>query len=353
MQPIVSSGRPVRFSFSRVWEISAGLLLLCFTAAIADAQIVGLKPRLYTTGSTLRRAFSDVVAQSRLSTVQVRSGSRVVAYGVVVGEDGYILTKASELGQEITCRLADGEYFDAELIGMHEATDLALLKIDAGDLTPVEWESGDPGVGQWVITPGLRETPEAIGVVGTPRRKIAMQRVSGVLGVRLYGEEGAPRIDHVFQNSGAEAAGLLVGDLIEALDGVTLTGRASMINRIRKHNPGDAIKLSVRRDEDLFEVEATLTPPIHDAFLSRIAIQNRMGGALSSRRTGFEAVIQHDSVLRPEECGGPAISLNGKAIGVNIARAGRTETYTLPADIVLPVIEELKLQAPSSVVSME
>ncbi|MCA9054449.1 MAG: PDZ domain-containing protein [Planctomycetaceae bacterium] len=331
-----------------------GLLLGLLTPSSASAQVMGLKPRLYTTGSTLRRAFSEVIAHARVSTVQIYSGNQVVALGVIVAEDGWILTKASELGQKVSCRLADGESFDATIVGTHEATDLALLKIDAADLTPIEWEISDPAVGQWVVTPGVREVPEAIGVVGVGRRKIDLERESGVLGVQLQGETGAPRVAHVFPNSGAEMAGLKVGDLIEKIDGVTLTGRQSMINRIHKRNPGDAIKLSVLRDEEELEVEATLTSrEISNEFLSRIAVQNRMGGDLSSRRTGFEAVIQHDSVLRPEECGGPAIGLSGKAFGINIARAGRTETYALPADLVRPVIDELKLQAPSSVVSKE
>lgn len=354
MQPIVLWDRPVRFGLPLIRGLAVGLLLGLLIPAAVSAQVMGLKPRLYTTGSTLRRAFSEVIAQARVSTVQVYSGSQVVALGVIVAEDGWILTKASELGQKVNCRLADGESFDATVVGTHEATDLALLKIDATDLTPIEWEPSDPAIGQWVVTPGVREIPEAIGVVGAKRRKIELERESGVLGVQLQGEEGAPRVAHVFPNSGAEAAGLKVGDRIEKIDGVTLTGRASMINRIQKHNPGDSVKLSVRRDEEELDIEATLTSPeISNDFLSRIAVQNRMGGDLSSRRTGFEAVIQHDSVLRPEECGGPAIGLSGKAIGINIARAGRTETYALPADLVRPVIDELKLQAPSSVVSKE
>ncbi|MFV0443768.1 MAG: S1C family serine protease [Planctomycetaceae bacterium] len=361
MQPIFRPDCPVRFSFARGGGSHSGsglrmlglfLLLGLLTPRPASAQF-GLKSRYFTTGSTLRKSFSEVVSQARLSTVQVRSGKRQVAFGIVVGSEGWIVTKASELGSEPQVVLPNGDELPAEVSGTHEETDLALLKVDAHDLTPIEWDNRLPEIGQWVISSGNRETPEAIGVVGTKPIKVARQRIPGVLGVRLDGDAGSPTVEFVFPNSGAESAGLQAGDIVLRLNGVNVTNRGFMTSRIQKLNPGDAVKLEIRREDEELTIEATLTPPPNNEFLSRIAIQNQMGGELSQRRTGFESVIQHDSVLSPEEIGGPAVALNGKAIGINIARAGRTETYALPARLVLPVIEELKLKAPSSIVSKE
>lgn len=353
MAPIVAKDGLVRVSHPRSRGFAAGVLLGLLFPVLAVAQ-VGLKPRLYTTGTTLRKAFSQVVAGARESTVEVLEKDRRVALGVIVGSDGWILTKASELGATASVRLADGEAYEATIAGIHDGTDLALLKIDAQDLPAIEWDAHRPALGQWVISPGVTETPKAIGVVGTSQRKIEREHVPGVLGVKLHDVlEGPPTIVHVYPNSGAAAAGLQAGDVIEQINGSEIISRNSMTSRIQKMNPGDAVKLTVTRAEETLELTATLTPPIHDEFLSRIAIQNRMGGDLSQRRNGFESVIQHDSVLRPEECGGPAVGLSGKAMGINIARAGRTETYTLPSDLILPVIDELKRQAPSSVVSKE
>ena len=45
-------------------------------------------------------------------------------------------------------------------------------------------------------------------------------------------------------------------------------------------------------------------------------------------------ILQHDSVLKPSECGGPLVDLDGKVVGINIARAGRTETYAIPSEVV-------------------
>src|SRR5690606_2816082 len=76
--------------------------------------------------------------------------------------------------------------------------------------------------------------------------------------------------------------------------------------------------------------------------INRMAIQNQMGGNLSRRRDEFQAVYQHDTVLKPEDCGGPVVNLQGMAVGINIARAGRTETYVLPADLLSSVLEDTK-----------
>ena len=52
--------------------------------------------------------------------------------------------------------------------------------------------------------------------------------------------------------------------------------------------------------------------------------------------------LQHDSVLKPNECGGPLVNLEGQVLGINIARAGRTESYAIPSEAIRPLLEKLK-----------
>ena len=66
-----------------------------------------------------------------------------------------------------------------------------------------------------------------------------------------------------------------------------------------------------------------------------------VNGEISARSTGFQKVIQHDSVLAPNECGGPIIDVYGNAIGINIARAGRVSSYAIPAKVVVPAVAEM------------
>jgi len=104
------------------------------------------------------------------------------------------------------------------------------------------------------------------------------------------------------------------------------------------------VKLQILRDGQEQTVEVTLTsrPEVVNARAARGERMNRMGGQLSSRRTGFPAVIQHDSLLSPTTCGGPLVTLDGKAIGINIARSGRVESFALPADVVQSYLTDLK-----------
>jgi serine protease Do len=69
---------------------------------------------------------------------------------------------------------------------------------------------------------------------------------------------------------------------------------------------------------------------------------NKLGGQLSFRRGGFPNAFAHDTVLKPEQCGGPVVDLNGRAVGINIAREGRTESHAIPAQVIVGLITDLK-----------
>jgi serine protease Do len=66
-----------------------------------------------------------------------------------------------------------------------------------------------------------------------------------------------------------------------------------------------------------------------------------MGSELSQRRAGFPVVLQHDGVIRPTDCGGPLVDLDGRVVGINIARAGRVESYAVPSEAVIPLLGDL------------
>ena len=59
------------------------------------------------------------------------------------------------------------------------------------------------------------------------------------------------------------------------------------------------------------------------------------------RSGGFDRALQHDTVLRPEDCGGPVVDLSGRVVAINIARAGRVESYALPTAAVRPILSKL------------
>ena len=77
--------------------------------------------------------------------------------GFIVSKDGYILTNNHVIrdADEIIVRLNDRRELIAQLIGADERSDLALLKVDAGDLPAVELGNSDRlDVGEWVVAIG-------------------------------------------------------------------------------------------------------------------------------------------------------------------------------------------------------
>lgn len=290
----------------------------------------------------IRGAFREATRDARPATVRVVCDGANAAYGVIVRPDGWVLTKGSELAGggagTITVRLTGGRDFAARHVGYDPIHDLSLLKIDGKDLPTIQWADRDPAPGTFLAAAGLDAEPIASGVVSVARRSIP--RLSGVLGIRLKSIPGPAEIDEVFANGAAEAAGILTGDVVEQIGEVLVKDRESLVREIRRHQPGDVVALAIRRRGDPVSIKAQLTHPFGD-FLSRVAEQNQMGGALSNRRADFPAVIQHDMVLSPGECGGPVVDLSGKVVGLNIARAGRTESFLIPASEITPLIDDL------------
>ncbi len=77
--------------------------------------------------------------------------------GFAISADGQVVTNAHVVADatEVTVKLEDGREFEAEVVGMDEATDLAVLKIDATDLPHVPFgDSKALKVGQNVIAIG-------------------------------------------------------------------------------------------------------------------------------------------------------------------------------------------------------
>jgi len=85
-----------------------------------------------------------------------------VGTGFVLDQEGHIVTNnhvvtidSGEPAQNITVTLSDGRQFQAEIVGRDAPTDLAVLKIDADGLTPVELgSSADLQVGESVVAIG-------------------------------------------------------------------------------------------------------------------------------------------------------------------------------------------------------
>ncbi len=111
---------------------------------------------------------AEVYAQNVNSTVGIRTSittnywgyqtqSAAAGSGFILSADGYVLTNyhVVENSDSITVSLYNGEEYDATLVGCDQSNDIAVLKIDAEDLTPVVLgDSDNLNVGDQVVAIG-------------------------------------------------------------------------------------------------------------------------------------------------------------------------------------------------------
>lgn len=293
-----------------------------------------------------KSAFREIVAKPAEGTVRVLSDGKEVALGVVVETDGYVLTKAHDLSGPIECRLKDGRTFSARWVGHHKEHDLALLHIDAKNLPVVSLaDSKGTPVGNWVACAGTGEHPVAFGVVSVATRTVEGKAPvvgnprSGYLGIALDPSPDGLRVIQVLPKSAADKAGVKVDDVILTLEGKAVSREPQeFIGKMQKTRPGQTVKLRIKRDDVEMDVQAKL----EKRPFNRGDFQNALGSELSNRRSGYPVILQCDAVLKPADCGGPLVNLDGQVIGVTISRAGRTETYAIPAETIKPLLADLK-----------
>lgn len=324
-------------------------LLLGGVASPASAQRDRGDTRFAPDAKVLE-AFEPVVREARASVAVMMADGEARALGTIVDAEGYLVSKASELigKREIRAYLPDGRKVEAKIVGIDRLNDLAMLKIDADRLTPAKLVDETPAMGRWVVCAGAATSPMAVGIVSSEPRPIKPPQL--VLGVILRPnttpdpDKRGLRVLGLSEGFGADEAGVQVGDIVTQIGGKKVIAVEQLIDRLQGQNVGDEIEVTLMRGEEQMQVSVRLSELRPDPN-SRSERMNRMGGDISARRSGFELVLQHDAELRPEQCGGPLVNLKGEVIGVNIARAGRIETYTLPASLIKQKLETLKAQA--------
>ncbi len=145
--------------------------------------------------------------------------------GFIITKDGYVLTNNHVLAEggdnEITVTLHDGRSFPAQMVGMDPASDLAVLKIEAPDLQPVELADSDKvRVGEFAF---------ALGAPYDLRYSFTF----GIIGaVGRTGLTGGPDYEEYIQTDASINPGNSGGPLVD-IDG-RVVGVNTLINGINR-----------------------------------------------------------------------------------------------------------------------
>ena len=113
----------------------------------------------------------DIVSRGRFFFADEGSGT-----GIIISNDGYIVTNYHVIQNtsDIEVSLSDGGNYSAEIVGLDVLTDLAVIKIEADNLSTIKFgESSALRPGDWVFTIG-----NALGLRGGP--SVTFGVISGV-----------------------------------------------------------------------------------------------------------------------------------------------------------------------------
>ena len=324
------------------------IALICHLALPLAAQ-QSLEYTYRTTGPAVTAAFEAQRAVLQASSAVILEGRAEVNYGVVISPEGHILTKASEIEgvKNPSVTVDRTRYEKAEVLATDPVWDVALLKVDARDLVPVLFApTSEVAQGTWVVANGAtsRTRRRALaGIVSANSREIP---ASGgpALGVVIRAEGEAIEVGEVVEDGGAAKAGLRAGDVIVSVSGRAIGKIEDIAEALKEHKAGDIVDVVCRRDGKEITVQVQLAAK-GEMFMNEMNRNDMMSGDFSRRRSGFPRVLQHDILGSSRVTGGPLLDLDGRCIGMNIARANRAESFAIPVEELREIADRLMKQA--------
>lgn len=329
------------------FSLTALALLTCFPAKAANQGVPmdefisrGDHSSLEKQAGALYQKLDSVAVSTAESVVYVRINDRIIAMGTVVAP-GKVLTKLSDLlvrRGALIVQDAQGKIFDARVVSGNKDHDVALLDVPSLRAKPLDFsQSRKAAEGDFLLTVLPNGKAGDFGVVSVEARSLRESDLPfvGVVPDLRYQGKGTLVAD-IQPQSGAHAAGLQSGDLILELDKRPIDTPLSMRTALQGKNPGDKVELKVQRGEEVYQCSLVLSnrPEMTQFSGERLEAMNAVGNPMNLRRSQFPFVIQSDMTMPPYHAGAPVLGIDGKLVGLALSRAGRIETYILPASLI-------------------
>jgi serine protease Do len=328
----------------------AKFVLICALPNLATAQdeIPLLRPEeravVDAQSETLNATLKTKLAAAAQSTVRVWSGKKRLAYGTVIGDGRQVLTKWSEVANAASSLVVDGpnrEAHDAKITGVYEEEDLAILEINGEALRPIAWSNEKPALGAFLVAPQPDGRSAAFGVVSVLERNLRETDLAflGIVSDLEHKGQGV-KVSEAQPNTGAAAAGLKEGDIVLMVKERPISGLMELKSALTGTKPGETVPLRVRTNGGEKTISVTLSkrPELPKIYNPRLEQMERMGGKISRVRDSFTQVLQSDMRPSPDQIGGPVVDLEGRVIGITVARADRTRSFIMPSAAVVKML---------------
>jgi len=326
-------------------KILIAALLLSTTLAPAASY---LPQHLRTDGKGVQKAFASAAEAAQKCTVRVYHGRKMVL-GTLISKDGLIICKNSEFstttpGRIVVKFVGRNRPYRAKVVARDSAHDLVIIDIDSEVDPGFVWGDSKGLVhGTWLVA-GTSDSPPKVGVRGgvLSAKTREIKKAAGVIGVILGSGSkriGGVQVRDLAKEGPAAKAGVKKNDVITAINGEEVFETSKLMDIIKSYDPGAKLKVSIKRGDKKMEFNITLgyRNIVYADMKSR---NDRMSKKVSVRRTGFKSILQHDISLATTDMGGPLFDLEGKLVGINIAKANRVEFFAIPADAIQKVLED-------------
>ena len=336
-------GQERRFTVERDGEpVSITLDLISDNAASIPVSTHGFADE------DVRTAVATSEFSDHPSLVAVRSGedgqTKLILGTVVADADSskLIVSKSSEVIEQPSV-LFRNKVYEAEVIGRDVLEDLVLLRVADLPATPATFVGRDELASGTLIATPLPPRPDRLRdpILGVRATGVFSSRRRLMLGVQLQYARGNARIATVIPGFPFEAAGIEAGDILRRLNDVEIRQQRDVQRVMGAASHTEKISIEIERGDETIETE--ITPKFEEpTMLPRMPhVADEVPGGLSERVMGFSSIFSHDTLLRPRHCGGPVLDLAGRVLGVNIARASRTQSYALTGDVVMRFVNRM------------
>ena len=314
-----------------------GVCLLGLSNVVAEPARPTLPVEDRTNGRQTVAALEKVAPVALACSARIESLlGRPVCEATIVGEDGYVLTKASEVPELENVRVKFANGRTAELREIRREARFDLVLAQAVGVTGVKaanfGSTRSLSHGQWLCSMAGEKLEPRIGIVSANRRCIP--GLGAALGVRMDEKEPKEvkgvRIVSIASDSPAEAAGLLAEDVIVAIANQGVDEFKDVHEIVSNRQPGEHVEVRYLREGK--EATCRVRLASRTKVLQNWEGEDFANGGISLRTDNFPDVLQHDIPLAPADMGGPLATLEGRVAGINIARVDRVTTFALPVE---------------------